>query len=84
MEGQELRNTNESRSRLQPILTNAQNLNKGFLYTMMKPWIGNGILMMWVPSYHSLRIFLTIDFPWNRKVVNSRSIAYSANANDGD
>lgn len=43
---------------VQAILTNTQNINKPFLYTMMKPWIGSGILISekhaWKPMRKAL------------------------------
>uniref|UniRef100_A0A131Z278 Cytochrome p450 4v2 n=1 Tax=Rhipicephalus appendiculatus TaxID=34631 RepID=A0A131Z278_RHIAP len=44
------------------ILTNSQNLNKAFLYEMMKPWIGNGILMIEKGKWRSRRKVLTPAF----------------------
>uniref|UniRef100_L7M3S4 Putative cytochrome p450 4v2 n=1 Tax=Rhipicephalus pulchellus TaxID=72859 RepID=L7M3S4_RHIPC len=47
---------------IESILTNSQNLNKAFLYEMMKPWIGNGILMIEKGKWRSRRKVLTPAF----------------------
>lgn len=47
---------------IESILTNGQNLNKAFLYEMMKPWIGNGILMIEKSKWRSRRKVLTPAF----------------------
>lgn len=47
---------------IESVLTNSQNLNKAFLYEMMKPWIGNGILMIEKGKWRSRRKVLTPAF----------------------
>ncbi|KAM7305826.1 cytochrome P450 4V2 [Ixodes scapularis] len=47
---------------IEPILNNTQNLNKAFLYNMMKPWIGNGILMIEKTGWRMRRKILTPAF----------------------
>lgn len=47
---------------IEPILNNTQNLNKAFLYKMMKPWIGNGILMIEKTGWRMRRKILTPAF----------------------
>ncbi|CAN7993820.1 unnamed protein product [Ixodes hexagonus] len=49
-------------SSVEPILNNTQNLNKAFLYHMMKPWIGNGILMIEKVGWRMRRKILTPAF----------------------
>ncbi|XP_077506362.1 cytochrome P450 4V2-like [Amblyomma americanum] len=47
---------------LEPVLNNSQNLNKAFLYKMMKPWIGNGILIIDKSLWRSRRKLITPAF----------------------
>lgn len=47
---------------VESLLTNSENLNKAFLYGMMKPWIGNGILMIEKGKWRSRRKILTPAF----------------------
>lgn len=47
---------------IEAVLTNSQNLNKAFLYEMMKPWIGNGILMIEKGKWRSRRKVISPAF----------------------
>ncbi|XP_075549779.1 cytochrome P450 4V2-like isoform X2 [Dermacentor variabilis] len=47
---------------IEVLLTNSQNLNKAFLYDMMKPWIGHGILMIEKDKWRSRRKVITPAF----------------------
>uniref|UniRef100_G3MRD9 Cytochrome P450 n=1 Tax=Amblyomma maculatum TaxID=34609 RepID=G3MRD9_AMBMU len=47
---------------IEPVLTNSQNLNKAFLYQMMRPWIGNGILLIEKSIWRPRRKLLTPAF----------------------
>ncbi|XP_065300990.1 cytochrome P450 4V2-like [Dermacentor albipictus] len=47
---------------IEVLLTNSQNLNKAFLYDMMKPWIGHGILLIEKDKWRSRRKVITPAF----------------------
>ncbi|KAL1423609.1 hypothetical protein MTO96_020988 [Rhipicephalus appendiculatus] len=47
---------------IEPVLTNSQNLNKAFLYEMMKPWVGNGMLISEKGKWRSRRKVLAPAF----------------------
>ncbi|XP_037269506.2 cytochrome P450 4V2 [Rhipicephalus microplus] len=47
---------------IESILTNCQNLNKAFLYKMMEPWVGNGMLISEKVMWRSRRKVITPAF----------------------